>query len=130
MCSRVKEILGADSICPSWFDLRDFHRPAMLAAAVSKARRSDVIVIAVRAMPQLPLALCYWAERWLPYRSGEWGALVALIDVPETRSPAALAARRFFHALSLRAGLDFMLKERQLPAQDPSPLRDYEAAAA
>jgi hypothetical protein len=65
VCMFVRELVGKDSIRATWWNLHALHQPAVLARAVPKATHSDVIVVAIRAASELPLAFYRWADAWL-----------------------------------------------------------------
>ena len=76
---------------------------------------SDVIVLALRAEVELPLAFYYWADAWLPHRYHEPGALLALLGQSNGSEDRAERTREYLRALSHRGGLDFMFDERRVP---------------
>ena len=58
--------------------------PAVLAGAVSKAMRADVIMVAIRATEGFPLPFYVWVGSWLPHRLRGKGELVALVAPPQS----------------------------------------------
>jgi hypothetical protein len=133
VCTRVRQLAGEESVRPTWLNLRSFNQPAVLADAISQASRADVIVVAIRAAAELPLAFYYWADAWVPHRSGEPGALVALIGLPEQQRGDADETRDCLRALARRGRLDLMVEERRLPEPSigvaPAPRGGLSAAA-
>jgi hypothetical protein len=112
----ARQLVGKDAIRTTWWNIRELNEPAVLAGAVSKAMHSDIIVVAMPADAALPLAFYYWADAWLPHRSPEPGALVALIGLSEQSQAKSLRTREYLRILSRRGGLDFLFDERPLPA--------------
>jgi hypothetical protein len=55
----------------------------VLAGAVSKAMRADVIMVAIRATEGFPLPFYVWVGSWLPHRLRGKGELVALVAPPK-----------------------------------------------
>jgi len=134
VCARVARLVGEQSIRPSWWSVHELHQPAALADAVAKTIQSDVIVVAIRAAEDLPLAFYLWADMWLPHARRESGALVALIGLPDRSHAQTDRARNYLLDLSRRGGLDFLVQERKLPAGPasfvPEPLAGSDPAGA
>ena len=112
----ARKLVGKTSLTATWWNIQLLNEPAVLAGAVSTAMHSDVIVLAIRAEAELPLAFYYWADAWLPHRYGEPGALLALLAVPEQPQAKAERTREYLRTISHRGGLDFLYDERRLPA--------------
>jgi len=75
----IETTLGPEAVRGSWWKLADLDQPGVLAGAVSKAMRSDMVIVSVRGSEGLPLFFYYWVNSWLPHRVGGIGALVALL---------------------------------------------------
>ncbi len=115
VCTRVQVLLGEDSIRATWTNLRAWCRPAALQRAVANAIQSDVIVVAIRATSEPPLAFYDWAEAWVSLRYREPSALLALIGLPEEAHGEPGRIREYLRTLSCHGGLGFMVEERRLP---------------
>ncbi len=113
--TRVRQLVGEDSLQATWWNIREMNQPEVLAAATDTALESDVIVVAIRAGVELPLAFYYWTDAWLPRRASASGALVALVGLPEHSRQAADEIRAYLRALCRRGQLDFIMEERRLP---------------
>ena len=71
-------LAGKKSVSTTWWNLNELSQPAVLAGAVSKAMRADVIVVATRATEGFPLPFYIWVSSWLPHYLPGKGTLVAL----------------------------------------------------
>jgi len=116
LCERVTRIVGQDGFRATWWKMSDLTEPGVLAGAVSMAIRADVLVVALHASQDLPLAFYVWAEAWMPHRLAAAGSLLALIDLPDQPSSQSDRAREYLHAIAQQARLDFLVEERKLPS--------------
>jgi hypothetical protein len=115
VCSRVAGLAEPDALRVTWWKMSDLSEPGVLAGAVSKAMRADVIVVAIRATDGLPLPFYVWVDSWLPHRPQGTGALVALLGFPERFVAPMERAREYLKALARKGHLDFLIEERKLP---------------
>ena len=115
MWARVLEAIGHAGIQFQSWTLGELTAPGSLAEAVRAAAEADVVVVSVRDAGDWPRQLDTWTECWLLGRGGRAGALVALIGVPSQPDPQAGRAHAYLEAVALRAGLDFLPRERKLP---------------
>jgi hypothetical protein len=117
MWERVAQSVGGDNIQVSSWRIGDLVQPGSIADAVWSAAQADVIMIAVRSPGELPVELCVWIDAWLPRRTRSAGALVALIGLPPAASTArASHIQEYLCAVARRGRLDFMPREREVPA--------------
>ena len=117
----MENLLGAEGVRGTWWKLGDFDQPGVLAGAVSKAMRSDMIIVSVRGSEGLPLPFYYWVNSWLPHRVGRAGGLVALLCAPVPRTTQSGRLRRFLRTVARRGRMDFLVAERVVEAH-PSKL--------
>jgi hypothetical protein len=108
----METMLGAEAVRGTWWKLADFHQPGVLAGAVSKAMRSDMIIVSVRGSEGLPLPFYYWVNSWLPHNAGCIGALVALLGTPIPRNSESGRLRKFLRTVARRGRMDFLVAER------------------
>lgn len=108
----METMLGTEAVRGTWWKLTDFNQPGVLAGAVSKAMRSDMIIVSVRSSEGLPLPFYYWVNSWLPHRVGGVGALVALLGAPIPRNSESGRLRKFLRTVARRARMDFLVAER------------------
>jgi hypothetical protein len=108
----MEKTLGANSVRGTWWKLADLGQPGVLAGAVSKAMRSDMIVVSVTGSEGLPLPFYYWVNSWLPHRTGGGGALVALLGEPAPRHPESGRLCRFLRTVARNGRMDFLVTER------------------
>ena len=134
VCQRVERLVGKEGARITWWRLADLSEPAVLAGAVSKAIRADVILVATQSFEVFPLPFYVWISSWVPHRFHGPGALVALVATPETCNGRANRDRRFQYLRSVaRQGqLDFLVEERppRKTARRPRRSRSEEMLAA
>ena len=92
----------------------------MLAGAVSKAMRADVIVVATRATEGFPLPFYVWVSSWLPHHVRGNGTLVAVTATPKQPPFRRNRAVDYLRAVAWRAGMRFQITERSLAGQAPN----------
>jgi hypothetical protein len=123
-CQRVPKRTGREAVRSTWWRLGELKEPAVLAGAVSKAIRADVILVATRAFEVFPLPFYVWVSSWLPHRYHEPGVLVALVARPASLASRSSQAPHFQYLRSVaREGrLAFMVEERTLNHKAPGLL--------
>jgi hypothetical protein len=112
----MEAMLGAEGVRGSWWKLADLSQPGVLAGAVSKAMRSDMVIVSVRGSEGVPLPFYYWVNSWLPHRVGGIGALVALLGAPLPRNSESGRLRKFLRTVARRGRMDFLAAERAVDA--------------
>lgn len=115
----VEAMAGVKAVRGTWWKLSDLVQPGVLAGAVSKAMRSDMIVIAVRGSEGLPLPFYFWVNSWLPHRIAGMGALVALLGKPSPRNRESGRLCKYLRAVARRGRMDLLVAERAL--ENPTP---------
>ncbi len=110
--NRVEKSLGGRAVQCTWWSMADLRHPGVLAGAVSKAMRADLIVVAARQADGLPLPFYFWVNSWLPHRVHKSGALVALLGRPQPGERQANRMRTYLQAVARRGHLDFLVEER------------------
>jgi hypothetical protein len=118
---RVGKLIGGGGICHKSWSLSELARPEALAEAVQAAIEADVVVVSIRDTGALPPNLHIWADAWLLCRARRAGCLVALIGVPAQPDAQSGRALGLLETVARTAGLDFLPRERKLPAE-ASPL--------
>jgi hypothetical protein len=121
---KMQALVGAKALRSTWWNISDLIQPGVLAGAVSKAIRSDLIVVAVSGSEGLPLPFYFWVNAWLPHRVSGPGALVGLLGAPVPRTPESGRLRKYLRTVARRARLDLLVAERcpVAPASE-EPLR-------
>jgi hypothetical protein len=117
---KVESLLGRNALRGSWWKLADLVQPGVLAGAVSKAIRSDMIVLAVRSSEGLPLPFYYWVNAWLPHRRTGTGALVGLLSAPRTYNRESGRLRKYLKTVALRARMDLLVAESGMEVPTPA----------
>ena len=111
---------GCDKVQTTWWKLDELSQPAVLAGAVSKAMRADVILVAVRATEGFPLPFYVWIGSWLPHRLQGEGKLVALIATPKLATCRRNRALEYLRVVAQRARMNFHVTERNLGVESSS----------
>jgi hypothetical protein len=118
---RVTNLIGEDSIHLGFWKFADLTDVALFPQAVRHAIEADVIIVSVRAATELPRNLYLWVDAWLPRRRLSSGALAALIGIPDQQENHSDRICDYLASVARRASMDFLPRERRLPAQ-PAPL--------
>ncbi len=113
---QLTQQLGKDAIHGTWWEISRFSDSEVLTDAVLTVMRADVILISIYDVKELPVDLCVWIDTWLPRRRLPTGALIGLISVPEQAGVPTCHTRDYLRAVAHRGRLDFLLRERKLPA--------------
>ena len=113
-CEQMFKGVGKQSVRSTWWKLDELSQPAVLAGAVSKAMRADIIVVAIRSTEGFPLPFYVWVNSWLPHRLHGAGTLVALIATAKQRSVHRHRAADYLHAVAGRVGMRCQITERNL----------------
>jgi hypothetical protein len=111
--NRVEKVLGNRAVRCTWWSMADLHHPGVLAGAVSKAMRADLIVVAAREGEEVPLPFYIWVNSWLPHRPQKDGALVALLGHHESCDRRSNRLQKYLRAVARRGRLDLLLEERR-----------------
>jgi hypothetical protein len=111
-CDQIFGGTGKPSVSTTWWKLSELSQPAVLAGAVSKAMRADVIVVAIRTTEGFPLPFYVWVSSWLPHRLRGAGTLVGLIAAPERRSSHMNRAVEYLRAVARKARMRCLIRER------------------
>jgi hypothetical protein len=121
VCKRVAKLVGKEAIHSTWWRLGELREPAVLAGAVSKAIRADVILVAAQAFEVFPAPFYVWISSWLPHRLRRSGALVALAATPAGSNRCGNQAPHFHYLRSVarQARLDFVVEELPLKVRAP-----------
>jgi hypothetical protein len=117
VCNQVAQLAGRDAIHSTWWDVSRLGDPEVLTDAVLTAMQADVILVSLYDVEELPVNLCVWIDAWLPRRYLPMGALVALIGSPGQAGARTDHARDYLRAIAQRGRMDFLLRERKLPAE-------------
>jgi hypothetical protein len=113
-CEEMFAGASVKEVQSTWWKLDGLSDPAVLAGAVSKAMRADVIMVAIRATEGFPLPFYVWVGSWLLHRLRGKGELVALVAPPKARGFYRNRALEYLRAVAQRAGMPFLLKEPNL----------------
>ena len=105
---------GKQTVRGTWWKLEELSHPPVLAGAVSKAMRADVIVVAIRTTEGFPLPFYVWVNSWLPHRVHGAGTLVALIATPDQTGLNRRRAADYLRAVARRARMHFQITERSV----------------
>jgi hypothetical protein len=109
---KVETTLGTGAVRGTWWNLGDLREPAVMAGAVSKAIRADMILLAVSTSEGLPLPFYFWVNAWLPHREAGAGALVALLGAPLPRTTESGRLKKFLRTVARRTRMELLVTER------------------
>jgi hypothetical protein len=116
ICERAETLAAPQALRSTWWKVGDLAHPGVLAGAVSKAMRSDVVLTALRATEGQPLPFYVWINSWWPHRQPGQGTLAALLGAPEKNNPASGRLRKYLRAVARQARMDYLLEERVIPS--------------
>jgi hypothetical protein len=97
---RLAACVGQSGLRATWWNLDDLSQPGVLAGAVSRAMRADLIVIAIPETEGQPLPFYYWINSWLPHRSPGQSGLVALLGTPRRANNWSGRLRKYLRAVA------------------------------
>ena len=109
---KIQTMLGPKAVRGTWWNLGDLEQPGVLAGAVSKAIRSDLILVAVGCSEGLPLPFYFWVNAWMPHRNMPAGALVGLLAAPVQKTTHSGRLKRFLQSVARRTRMDLIIGER------------------
>jgi hypothetical protein len=112
-CDQIEGSAQAHATKCTWWKLDDFSAPGVLAGAVSKAMRADMIIVALRAKEGLPMSFYVWANSWLPHRFGR-GAMLAFDESLKSARGNSGRVARYLRTLARQARLEFINWNPQL----------------
>jgi len=114
----------------SWWKFNHLANTILHQQAAHAATEANMIVVAVQARATPPPIQAEWLRSWLPRRSKNKAALVALVATPETGQPSDVAkTTEFLQALAKSAGMDFFNHSFELPKL-PAPVASVPTARA
>ncbi len=105
---------GKKPLVSTWWNVNDLCHPGVLAGAVSTALRAELFIVAICSSGGMPLPFYVWSDLWLPNRTANGGALVALIGHTDEVDFQLGHTREYLRQLADRAGLRFLAQERRL----------------
>jgi hypothetical protein len=118
---RVGQLVGHGGIRHQSWKISDLTDARVFTHAIQVAAKADMLVVSVRDAGELPAHLHVWIDAWMPLRAGREGALVALIGIPPQPDTQSGRAHAYLETVARQTGLDFLPRERKLPAE-PSAL--------
>ena len=116
VCDLVSRLIGKEAMHSTWWAISHLNDPEMLADSVRTAMEADVIVVSIYDAKELPANLRSWIEAWLPRRRLPTGSLMALIGLAEQPGAQDYRVQDHLRAIARKGHLDFLLRERVLPA--------------
>lgn len=131
---KVNSALKNESVFLQSWRMTDLTHARVLPEAIAAAATADILLVSIRAATELPPALSVWVEGWIPQRGQLAGTLVALLGTSDEPPVEPPPVERYLQAVAQRARLDFMPRQRVLPAglplQAPMPPPTTERAPA
>lgn len=111
---RVAKLADKQGVRPTWWNLNNLGEPSVLAAAVSTAMRSEVIIVAARAGEGMPLAFYTWINAWLPNRFQGGGVLAGLLGKTQHSGPRRARVGEYLREVARQGRMSFLLETREL----------------
>jgi hypothetical protein len=109
--AQARALIGPASVQATWWKISDLVVPGVLAGAISKAMRADMIVVATRQGEGLPLPFYVWVEQWLPHHRQTDAALVLQTGAPNGPGiPSRLA--EYLEAVAKEGKMNFFQESR------------------
>ena len=115
VCEKVNEIIGADCVHSTWWEIDRLIDSMTLYGAVEAATNADVLVVSLHTREELPMGLCAWVDGWILRREREIGALVSLIAVQDGDDSRALKMQHYLRSAANSARMDFLHNEKPIP---------------
>jgi hypothetical protein len=106
-CDQVQTVARAEAVRTNWWKMDDLSQPGVLAGAVSKAMRAELLVVALRATEGLPMWFYVWVNSWLPHRPGN-GALLALFESANGSRGISGRVGQYLRALARQGRMEFI----------------------
>ena len=116
VANQVQKMIGAPQFQVGWWKMADLSHPGVLAGAVSKAMRADLIVVASRGAEGLPVPFYFWVNNWLPHRPAKTGILLGLLGSDEPHTTDSGRLHKYLRMTAHRAGLELLIEARSLAA--------------
>lgn len=76
--------------------------------AAAEATEADTIIIAAHGASPLPEEVTSWVDAWLPLRSDQPAALIALVDSAFHRGDRSSAIHEYLRSVAAAANLEFL----------------------
>lgn len=112
--NEVGMLAGKGNVETSFWQTGQLAQPQALSEAVEKSATADVVVVALRAAPELPIPFYVWVDAWLPRRAAGPGALVGLILSSSEMAGASRQVEDYLRAVARRARMEFTARQRRL----------------
>jgi hypothetical protein len=118
-CRRTRQLVGADYVRSTWWELDFLSQPRVNSAALSSALTADILIVSLYASERVPFALSAWLEVLFAKRVQAPGVLVALIGRPQPAAAGPSAVAEYLYRVAAKANFDFLPEEILLP-DEPS----------
>jgi hypothetical protein len=117
---RTNEILCQEGGSLRFWRMDDLVHPLIAEEAILAAAEAAIIMVAMRDAVLPPAAQCVWNDGWLAKRDSLTGLLVSMVGVhPHSKREKPLLDD-YLRAIAMRGGLDYLPRERTLPAETVS----------
>ncbi len=114
VANQVQTIMGRRELQVGWWKIADLQYPGVMAGAVSKAMRADLIVVGSRGAEGLPVPFYFWVNNWLPHRPTKTGILLGLLSSQEPYTRGSGRLHEYLRMMAQKAGLELVMEQRSL----------------
>lgn len=117
---RTSEVLCQEGGSLRFWRMDDLVHPLIAEEAILAAAEAAIIMVAMRDAVLPPATLCVWNEGWLAKREAPTGLLVSMVGVHPQSKRERPFLDDYLRAIAMRGGLDYLPRERALPADTVS----------
>jgi hypothetical protein len=118
-CRRTRQLVGADYVRSTWWELDFLSQPRVHAAALGSALTADILIVSLYASERVPFVLSAWLDVLAAQRVQAPGVLVALIGRPQPAAAGPSAVMDYLRRVAAEANFEFLPEEIPLP-DEPS----------
>ena len=113
---QMARLAGSGVVRSNSWEIGSMNDPDVLMEAILKTMVADVILVSIYDAKEVPVDFNVWVDAWLPRRCQPMGALIALISVLGQPDDQTNITRNYLRAVARKGHLDFLLRERRVPA--------------
>jgi hypothetical protein len=104
----VEKVAGKARIRSTWWRVDDLFQPGVMAGAVSRAMRADLIIVALEDAEGLPMPFYVWTNSWLPHHRPGPSALIALSEPRTNGNGTTGRVHTYLREVARQGRMDFV----------------------